>query len=109
MVGVKNANNYAALPGYSEHHLGTAIDILTSENGYSIAPNYFNTKVFKWMSENAYKYGFVQSYPQGKVQITGYNPEGWHWRYVGIDVATQVHEQGITFTEYLFKLHNICL
>lgn len=109
MVGAKNANNYAAIPGYSEHHLGTVVDMLTPENGYSISPSYFNTRTFKWMSENAHKYGFVLSYPQGKTQITGYNPEGWHWRYVGVDTATEIHNQGITSTEYFFKLHNICL
>jgi LAS superfamily LD-carboxypeptidase LdcB len=108
MVGAGKANNYAAIPGYSEHHLGTAIDILTPENGNTVSPSYFNTRVFKWMSENSYKYGFLLSYPRGKESITGYNAEGWHYRYVGVSTATQVHNQNTTLTEFLFAVNNIC-
>jgi D-alanyl-D-alanine carboxypeptidase len=107
-VGSKNANMYAALPGFSEHHLGTAIDVLTPENGYTIAQNYFNTKTFKWLSENSYKYGYLLSYPQGKTDLTGYNPEGWHYRYVGKEAAKEVHDQNITLSEYLYNLNGIC-
>jgi len=109
LVGAKNANNYAALPGYSEHHLGTTVDILTSENGYTVSQGYFNTRTFKWLSENAHRFGFSLSYPQGKQSLTGYNPEGWHYRYLGVDLATELYSKGISFTEYLFKQNNYCL
>ena len=55
---------------------------------------------FKWLSENAYKYGFIMRYPKGKEYLTGYEYESWHYRYVGVDVATYIHDNNITFDEY---------
>ena len=62
--------------------------------------NFENTNEFKWLNNNAYKYGFILRYPKGKESITGYAYESWHYRYVGIDVAKQIHEEDITFDEY---------
>lgn len=106
-VGPEKANEYAALPGFSEHHLGTAFDLLTSENNFNVSTDYENTRLSRWLRENAFRYGFVMSYPKGAEKITGYSYEPWHWRYVGVDHSLKLHELGITLTEYLYALNNI--
>ena len=58
------------------------------------------TESYKWLKENAHKYGFIQRYPEDKVDITGYNFESWHYRYVGVEAATYIYENNITFDEY---------
>ena len=58
------------------------------------------TDEFKWLQNNAYKYGFILRYPKDKEDITGYSYESWHYRYVGKDVATKIKKLGITFDEY---------
>ncbi len=55
---------------------------------------------YKWLVENAHKYGFIQRYPTDKINITGYDFESWHYRYVGVEAATYIYENGITFDEY---------
>jgi LAS superfamily LD-carboxypeptidase LdcB len=59
-----------------------------------------NTDEFKWLQKNAYKYGFILRYPKDKTDITGYDYESWHYRYVGKEVAQKIHELDITFDEY---------
>ena len=78
-----------AEPGYSEHQWGLSVDI----NGMYGDP-------YIWMSENAHRYGFHQSYQNG-FEIDGYNIENWHWRYLGVDFATELHEAWITFTQWV--------
>jgi D-alanyl-D-alanine carboxypeptidase len=56
-----------------------------------------------WIAANAHKYGFIVSYPDGKEHITGYAYEPWHVRYVGTDVAAQVHASGLTLHEFLLR------
>jgi LAS superfamily LD-carboxypeptidase LdcB len=104
-----NASFYAAPVGSSEHHLGLAIDIVTQENNYKLMPSYIKTRLHKFMIENSYKYGFINSYPKDKESQTGFNYEPWHYRYVGIDVAEEIFERKITLTEYLYELNNYCL
>ncbi len=103
---VAAADAISARPGYSEHQLGTTVDIITGENGY-IFDNFDATKLSKWLAENAYKYGFVMSYPADKTTITGYSHEGWHYRYLGIDAATQIHKSGITLIEWLKQYNGV--
>ncbi len=100
--GKANADRYSARPGYSEHQTGLAFDIgevnredlwLTSEFGESEAG--------KWLVGNAHNYGFILRYPQGKEHITGYMYESWHFRYLGIPLATEVYESGVTLEEFL--------
>lgn len=92
-----------AIPGHSEHQLGTTIDLTTSEvHNDSASSEFDDTKAFEWLSENAYKYGFVMSYPRGK--DTGYIFEPWHWRYLGEDEAKEIRSKNITIQEYLEKL-----
>ena len=52
------------------------------------------------MKDHAHEFGFIERYPEGKTYLTGYSPESWHWRYVGVDAATVVHDEGITYDEY---------
>lgn len=86
----EEAEKWVSVPGYSEHQLGLAVDI--SGATYDL---YF------WLQENSYKYGFIYRYPADKTKITGVNEEVWHYRYVGIEVATEIYEKGICFEEYL--------
>ena len=96
--GIKNADTYSARPGYSEHQLGYSAD-LTNKDNVSFA-QFDTTKEFKWLSENAYKYGFIMRYPKEKEYITGYVYESWHYRYVGVDIAKYIHDNNITYEEY---------
>ncbi|MDD3187229.1 MAG: D-alanyl-D-alanine carboxypeptidase family protein [Bacilli bacterium] len=96
--GTTLTDTYSARPGYSEHQTGLAIDV---GNSYTSSLGDFEyTEEFVWMQENAYKYGFILRYPEDKTLITGYMYEPWHYRYVGVDVATYIHENNITFDEY---------
>lgn len=86
------AKQWTAVPGHSEHQLGIAVDI----NGVTY-------DVYSWLMENSYKYGFIFRYPGDKTQITGVAEEVWHYRYVGVEAATEMYEQGICLEEYLEK------
>ena len=96
--GISYADKYAARAGYSEHQTGLAIDIFTTGN--STTSNFEESDAFKWLSTNAYKYGFILRYPKDKEYLTGYNYESWHYRYVGVDIATKVYNEEITYDEY---------
>lgn len=90
-------DDYASRPGYSEHQTGLALDIVSD----GVQGNEFeNTDEFKWLQENAHKYGFILRYLKDKEYITGYNYESWHYRYVGEELATKVKESGLTYDEY---------
>lgn len=97
-----DADLFIAKPGYSEHQLGTAMDISGKSISYGGASRAFdNTPESKWLEENAHKYGFVMSYPYEKEKITGYGYEPWHYRYLGPEIAFSIHENNLTITEYL--------
>jgi LAS superfamily LD-carboxypeptidase LdcB len=81
------ANKFSADQGYSEHQLGTTADLTTPKLGTGFT-KFDGTDAFTWLNENAYKYGFVISYPK---QNTYFQYEPWHWRYVGVDLATKLH------------------
>ena len=95
--GDKWADSVAARAGFSEHQTGLTLDIVTYGSSMD---NFENTNEFKWLSENAYKYGFILRYPKDKEKITGYAYESWHYRYVGKDVAKKIHDKKITYDEY---------
>ena len=90
----RTAKEWVALPGTSEHQLGIAVDINADKSMCS------NEEVYAWLAENAYKYGFILRYPPGKQEITGTSYEPWHYRYVGVEVAQEIYEQGICLEEY---------
>lgn len=84
------AEQLVAVPGYSEHQLGFAVDI----NGATY-------DVYLWLQENSYKYGFIFRYPGSKTDITGTAEEVWHYRYVGLEAAAEIYEQQVCLEEYL--------
>lgn len=90
-------DDYAAKPGFSEHQTGLALDIVT----YDTQGNDFENKPeFNWLQNNAHNYGFILRYPKDKEDITGYHYESWHYRYLGVDMATKVKNSGLTYDEY---------
>ena len=89
-----------AVPGTSEHQLGLAVDIIDETFPYlNYAQEYTYTQ--QWLIANSWKYGFILRYPNGTTDITGIIYEPWHYRFVGKDVAKEIHELGITFEEYI--------
>ena len=93
-------SGYSAPPGASEHQLGLAMDITLAKYNGTLSVNFGNTKEGAWIRENAHKYGFIVRYLQGKEEVTGYKYEHWHIRYLGVDLATELYEKGITLEEY---------
>ncbi len=89
------SNQFSADQGYSEHQLGTAIDLLIPSSPY-LTIAFENTEAFKWLESNAYKYGFVISYPKNNIY---YQYEPWHWRFVGVELATDLHDMGKNFAD----------
>ncbi len=95
--GQAKADTESAKPGYSEHQTGWAVDIAAP----GCNEDCFGTlKSSAWVSANAYKYGFVLRYPADKSDITGYRNEPWHLRYVGKELAEQIHSSGQTLEEF---------
>ncbi len=87
---------YSALPGYSEHQLGTAVDINCQHCIPFDTQNQKNIALWSYLEENAHRYGFVVSYPRNTEQRTGYQYEPWHIRYIGVEAATELFQQGYT-------------
>lgn len=94
---------YSAAPGTSEHHTGNAIDLI-STNHVSLDETFAQNPAYEWLQNNAHRYGFILRYPADKTDITGYSYEPWHYRFVGAQAATEIHERGITLEEYLGKV-----
>lgn len=88
-------DTYSARPGFSEHQSGYAFDLNTIDDSFADTPE------GKWVDQNCYKYGFIIRFPKDKEDITGYQYESWHLRYVGVDVATYIHENNLCLEEYL--------
>ena len=100
--GVEAADRYSARPGYSEHQTGLAFDIgeVNFEKHWA-SSSFGETTAGKWVAANAHRYGFILRYPKGKESITGYMHESWHFRYVGKNIAEDIHSRNITLEEYL--------
>ncbi len=104
--GQEAADRTSARPGHSEHQLGLAADIMGEGQGCALGDAYTNTASGQWVNENAWQYGFILRYPDGLQGIVGYHYEPWHWRYVGEDVARDMHEGGYDTLEEYFGLPN---
>lgn len=98
-AGLEQASMYSARPGHSEHQLGLAVDISTESQQCYLSECFTSTPDGEWLAANAYKYGFTLRYPKGKEAITGYNFEPWHYRYVGVPLATALYQSGLTLEE----------
>ncbi|MDO8471450.1 MAG: M15 family metallopeptidase [bacterium] len=108
IYGAGTANQFSADQGYSEHQLGTSVDFTTATVG-SIFSKFKSDPAYQWLKDNAHKYGFVLSYPEGN---TYYKFEPWHWRFVGVSLAEFLHRENKYFYDldqreidtYLIKL-----
>lgn len=102
--GAKHAAVSSARAGHSEHQLGTSIDVRSAGTA---APwgngDWGDTKAGKWMAKNAWKYGFVMSFPEGQTDKTCYMYEAWHFRYIGADMALVVEQSGLTLREFMWN------
>lgn len=100
--GAAAADIYSARPGHSEHQSGLACDLCSKNNSACINSDFDNSEEAKWLSNNAYKFGLILRYPKGKTNETGYKFESWHYRYVGVDLATKLYNNGnwITLEDY---------
>lgn len=96
-VYMESEPGYAQKPGASEHQTGLCFDVTAMNSG----DGFENTEQYKWLRQNAYKYGFIQRYPANKSHITGIAHEPWHYRYVGVAAAEYIHKNNITLEEYL--------
>jgi D-alanyl-D-alanine carboxypeptidase len=104
-LGYERALEVSARAGHSEHQLGTAIDFRSAS---STKPpweydDWGATGPGRWMRNNAWRYGFVMSYPRGKQSETCYDHEPWHFRYVGRALAARIHDQGVTLRRFLWR------
>ena len=93
----KMAEKWVAVPGTSEHQLGIAVDINADIYNYG-------WEVYGWLANHAHEYGFIQRYPEDKTKITGISYEPWHYRYVGVEAATEMYEKNLCLEEYLDSL-----
>ncbi len=91
----EEAEKWVAIPGTSEHQLGSAVDI--NADGIHSA----GYQVYEWLDKHAHEYGFIHRYPDDKTEITGISNEPWHYRYVGTDAAAEIHRLGVCLEEYL--------
>lgn len=99
------AGKEIAEPYTSEHNAGLALDILTEdwwESHDDVTADFDNTEEFRWLSENAHRYGFIMRYPKEWEKVTGYTYEPWHYRFIGVYYAEKVKESGLPL-EYFYK------
>ncbi len=92
-------DSYSARPGTSDHQTGLAVDFKPISEAFE------KTDAFRYLTEHAHKFGFILRFPEDKTDITGYMYESWHWRFVGREAATEIHERGLTLEEYLDELY----
>lgn len=99
--GVEKASTYSAQPGHSEHQTGLAFDIGGKDSKYWVNDSFVKTEEAGWLKDNAHRFGFILRYPKDKTHITGYKFEPWHFRYIGVEHATEIYENNLTLEEYL--------
>ena len=103
-LGQAGADLTSARPGHSEHQTGLAIDISAADGKCALDQCFADTAQGKWLAEHAWEYGFILRYPNGMTNITGYEFEPWHYRYVGKVLSTEMHETGTATMEEFFGL-----
>lgn len=104
-LGQVGADATSARPGFSEHQTGMAADILDTASGCGTEGSCFgNAPAGQWMAANSWQYGFILRYPADKTPVTGYEYEPWHFRYVGKELAAEMHAEGVTTLEEFFGL-----
>lgn len=102
---VKEASRHVAVPGTSEHELGLALDIV-DVNYMQLDEHQETMPAQKWLMNNSWRYGFILRYPNAKSEVTGITYEPWHYRYVGKELAAELHQSGLCLEEYFQRLTN---
>lgn len=98
----KEAEKVVAKPWHSEHNTGLAVDINCADSSFS------TSKQYKWLKNNAHRFGFIERYLYGKESITGCIYEPWHWRYVGKENAEEIKNSGLALEEFIiYKMLNL--
>ncbi|GHU71066.1 hypothetical protein FACS1894184_17370 [Clostridia bacterium] len=92
----KCTDGTAAIPGASEHQTGLAFDVTAHSN----SGRFETTEQYRWLSAHCWDFGFILRYPEGKESITGIPYEPWHYRYVGVEIAREIHQNSWTLEEY---------
>lgn len=100
------ADAESARPGYSEHQTGLAADVGNLDGACEVERCFGDSPTGKWVAAHAYTYGFIVRYPPGLRSVTGYEYEPWHLRYVGVDLATEMHKTGTQTLEQFFGLES---
>jgi len=103
-LGEAKADAQSARPGYSEHQTGLVADVAALPSRCDIAQCFGQTPQGVWLAANSWRFGFILRYPADKTAVTGYIYEPWHFRYVGVELATEMHEKGISTLEEFFGL-----
>jgi len=104
--GLAVAEKLSARPGHSEHQLGLAADFSVKGQGCVIMVCFGKTEAGMWLAENAHQYGFVLRYPKGYKPVTGFQYEPWHFRYIGVELATEMQTKGIKTLEEFWGLES---
>jgi zinc D-Ala-D-Ala carboxypeptidase len=95
------ARRLSATPGHSQHQLGTAVDFTNAAAGYKLGMPFARTSAYRWLGHHAWEYGYVEAYPRGEEEQTGYQWEPWHYRYVGVRDAKRIEERGQSLQAFL--------
>ncbi|MGE3620767.1 MAG: M15 family metallopeptidase [Acidimicrobiia bacterium] len=94
----------SARPGHSEHQTGLATDLTTTGGRCTLDACFADTPAGRWLADNAWRFGWILRYPEGQVEVTGFKFEPWHYRYVGRDLAREMHVRGVGTLEEMFGL-----
>ena len=103
-MGKDEADRSSARPGHSEHQTGLALDFVRTDDACHLEACFADTNEGKWLATHAYEYGYLLRYPSDKESVTGYMYEPWHFRYIGKELAAEMHTQNITTLEEFFGL-----
>jgi D-alanyl-D-alanine carboxypeptidase len=102
--GQAQGDALSARPGHSEHQTGMAADVVSCGGGCGSIDSFGDTPAGAWVAQNGWQYGFIVRYAAGQTPVTGYDPEPWHLRYVGVPLATAYHDGGFSSLEQFFGL-----
>lgn len=103
-MGQAQADTQSARPGFSEHQTGLAVDFEPASKKCELAQCFAQTPEGQWLLANAYKYGFILRYTDANQSVTGYEGEPWHYRYVGVVLATEMHTSNAATLEAFFSI-----
>ena len=99
-LGDTEAGRIDCIPGASEHQIGLAVDLCTTDHLYELNTNFDTTEAYQWLIRNCADYGYILRYPQGKEEITGIKYSPWNYRYVGVEYAKEIMDSDLTMEEY---------